>query len=635
MLMDMRDKPDERQPGNQPGPAFVYRGKPEVNSLYIQGAPHAISSNKQSSLAPEASLKSLIGTSLFLLALLVAGYLAGYMIRGNAPSLPVQSPVAALALSAITPASGLDAASRDSKLIAAIGSSAPEELIAFDASGDELSALIRIHDTSGMSTDAFSLMAIEQDGSVHEVLRRSDPDLESMAMARAVNGDYVAASLQPGLLSVNGYTADGKEAWTRQFNIARQHGNAINIAATPQSMIIIGPSETAGNISIISLANDGALVWQRTLAVDPTRAAPLLATDDSGSIFIVLGGDDAASAGHYQLMHVNAGGQTIWQTSLVLDEGDAPVGLASDGGRGVYLLTTGKTTYLSRHDAQGETEWQVALPQARLFSNIDLIATQEGHAVVAVSYTIAGDRLDVWFEQRNPAGELIGETNISLPNSSKVSAIVRSSPGRYLLAGSLRPNRFEGTDIFVKDLNFSPDPDAAPLINTAVTLGAAPAQDLPQPAGREVNTIEPVNTLSGPEIADRVPALEELPTDTALQTEDASVTGPEEIAPVIPAAPIERGEPAQQVASQLPVSRLLIGGELPGSLQTDRSDMVQAQCRFTCADENDNSEIFHMWRAVSAPQAEFSAVLAEQHILACQVAAGVIPAPPKVDCQPG
>ena len=236
MLMGIRDKPIENHPDNQPGSAFVYRGKPEVNNLYIQGVPHAIKPDNQPPLAAEASLKSLIGTSLFLLALLVVGYFAGYMLKGNAPSLPGQSPVAALSLSAITPPTGLDTATKDSKLIAAIGSSAPEELIAFDASNNELSALIRIHDTSGRSIGAFSIMTFEQDGSAKEVLRRSGPYLESMAMARVANGNYVTGSLQSGIMSVDGYTTDGEAAWTRQFPIAEQHDSAIKIAATPQGV---------------------------------------------------------------------------------------------------------------------------------------------------------------------------------------------------------------------------------------------------------------------------------------------------------------------------------------------------------------------------------------------------------------
>lgn len=635
MLMDMKDRPSERHPDNQPDSSFIYRGKPEVNSLYIQGVPHAINSEKPSSLAAEASLKSLIGTSLFLLALLVAGYFAGYMMKSNAPSRSGQSPVAALSLSAITPAAGLDMASKDSKLIAAIGSPASEELIALDASGNQTSALIRIHDTSGMGPDAFSIMAFEQDGSVHEVLRRSDPDLKSMAMARAVNGNYVTASLQSNMMSVHGYKADGKEAWSRQFNIASQHDSAINIAATPQGMIIVGPAETAGSISIVSLANDGALIWQRSLAVDPKLAASLLATDNSGSSFIVLSEDDAASAEHYRLMYISAGGQTIWQTMIALDDGDSPVNLVANGEHGVYLLTTGNTTYLSRYSVQGEMEWQVPLPQARLFSNIELIATQDGDAVVAVSYAIAGDRLDVWFEQRNTAGELIAETNTSLPNSSEVNAIAHPSQGRYLLAGSLRPSRFENTDIFVKDLNFSPDPDAAPLENVAVILDTKPAPDTLQPAGREVNAIEPIETPSKPELTDSVPVLEALPAGTSKQAEETSLTQPQAVAAVKPTTPVENSEQVEQAASQLPVSRLLTGSELPANELINTENMVRAQCRFACADEKNTSEIFHMWRAVSGPQADFPAILAEQNILACRVAAGIVPETPQVDCQPG
>ena len=49
----------------------------------------------------------------------------------------------------------------------------------------------------------------------------------------------------------------------------------------------------------------------------------------------------------------------------------------------------------------------------------------------------------------------------------------------------------------------------------------------------------------------------------------------------------------------------------------------------------DPMEVFHMWWAVIAPEAEFSAALSEQHVQACSVADGVVTETAEVDCQPG
>ncbi|MCF6328692.1 MAG: hypothetical protein L3J02_02685, partial [Henriciella sp.] len=175
-------------------PAPGYRVWPEPNISYKQATPQMIGQTATIVDEPESTRQTLIGTFAFLLGLLLAGFLAGYVMRANAYAGADKSNLVSMAMVAVPAAAGLDIDTDHSSLVANFGSQAPDELIQFVAATDgSLSALIRAHNNTGQGTDQLSLVQVSANGETEELLRQDLAGIRAVDMSQLDSGKFVMA----------------------------------------------------------------------------------------------------------------------------------------------------------------------------------------------------------------------------------------------------------------------------------------------------------------------------------------------------------------------------------------------------------------------------------------------------------
>ncbi len=614
-------------------PVISYRVWPELNDVYKQMTPRYLPREESLSENTQITRQTLIGTCGFLLVLLLVGFMAGFAIRGPAYASTAQTGQVSLAMTDIATPASSETRNNRSKLIATIGSQAPDELLAFDASGaNSLSALVRLHDTGAQGSDKLSLLRINPDGSSHEILRQDASDLRATAMAQYPNGSFVTASLHPALLDIRRLGPDGRADWSYQLNTAPDHQAGVKLVALAAGTVIAGPGEQSGQVSVTYLNRDGVLVWQRSFAVDPSMPDIWLAANRDNSVLVATRNhDDPAQASH-TLMRVGPEGQALWTAPVQFDARANLAGLVASGDGGAYVLATGSTTSLTRYNATGTPLWDIPVPQANLFNSIHLVATSHGNAVIAVSYALTDDRLDLWLEERGKFGELIGNSSLTIAGLSTVDAVTEASPGRYFLAGSIRPERYEDSDIFIRSFEFKPVLEPVLVMASA----PAPAPVLASSAVIDVPDSAPV-TVDDSDIEEAAaPPAETTVADAA----NPAIVEEIDIAQSTPADRLNDTSSSAQITyadsfdDGVAISRFFTANRPPVDRNTSEVLTVRAQCRFSCLERNSTTATFPMWRAIEAPQAAFDAGLPKAHTQTCKAARGVVNPNAQPDCQP-
>lgn len=595
--MSVTDKSTEGTDGFVYDPVLGYRIQQSPNeATYQQTTVRRLQIDGEQEVPLTRS--TLFATCGFLLAVLLVGFFAGYSTRGNAYAGNNTASLVASAMIAVPPAAGLDTRSTSSQLVASFGTEAPDELLSFGTDADgTMTALVRLHDTGARRSDMLSFMEIAQNGSVTELFRQDAIGAAKTSMARLDDGRFVTASMHDGQMALNGWTADGESGWTRKVNALSAHQANVSVVATKDGIAIVGPAEQADRISAIFLSHDGDLLWQRSLEADSTRPDLNLLASPDGSILIILQNPQSDVGASHTLKRIDSSGQDMWTMPIELGSDSNLAGFAPTGDGGAYLLSAGDFSSLTRLDSSGVVDWDILIPEAQLFSDINLMAASNGDAIVTISYALGADSVDIWGKRHNRFGELVGEMNMELPGLSQVASITEAAGDNFLVAGSVLPNRFEDTDIFVKGFSFRRVARPAQIASAAV----AP------PAESDVSETVMV-TLPEPEIAPvRVPA--------------RTVVASPEPALETPLATLEiTDQPAGEVATS---GFLDVDDSVVETLAPTVEPLVRGQCRFTCLEHDNPSASFPMWRAVEAVQGDFDTGLRSQHDLTCRSAGGL------------
>lgn len=569
--------------------------------------------------------KTLLATCGFLIAILLVGFVAGYSVRGSAYAGNTQPALVTSAMVTVPPPQSMVSTVGRGQVVASLGSQAPDELVSFDTHTDgAMTALVRLHDTSIANNDRISFVEIGPGGMSTELFRQEANGSDNLDVVRLEDGRFVSALQEGADVKLTGLSISGEKEWTRSLTAATGHQADISLVSTNKGTAIVGPAEQAGRINAVYLDLNGNLLWHRSFAAATAQPDAALAANPDGSIFLAYrGGEDETGASH-TLKRIDENGQDVWTTPFEIGEHGQLSGLASNGRGGLYLLTTGDTPSLTHVGPGGNIAWDVLLPEARLFSDIKLMSDMDGNAIVAISYDLGVERVDVWIEKRGREGVLIGETSMSLPGLSTVDALNETGNDQYLIAGSLLPGRFEDTDIYVKTFEFRsvapPARVSASLATPSTVVDTLPSTTSPSPEPIQTASIEPqsapVTSSNEPEVT----AVEEVATDdrapstevTTDQAADEAGSAPEVVGETELAEADPSGDEAALVAA---------------------TSTVRAQCRFSCFEAANTTASFPMWRSIEAPQADFDSGLTAQHELTCKTAGGVVNMSVPPSCQ--
>ncbi|GAB5457575.1 MAG: hypothetical protein Hens3KO_06050 [Henriciella sp.] len=633
-----------RKPSNENGlldlkQSSEYRAWPNSNVSYgTIPAPRDVLTKPRSDEAV-ITKQSLVGTAVFLFVLLLVGFIAGYSLRGSAHASASSNGLVSLVMTSIPAPQSLAAESSRSKLVASFGSEAPDELLAFEAaSGDNLSALVRLHSSGADDSDRISLMNVASDGSMQELLRQDAAGVRSIDMSRLPNGEFVTATLYPSIMQMRGITPDGKTLWSRDILTAENHSAPVKVAAMPFATAIVGPSETSNRIGLTYLSNSGELIWQRSFPADTEKPDVRLVPNRDGSVFLIMRNPADIGRGTHSLVRVDREGQDIWRTSLELEDDATRIELASSDEGGAFLLVTGQMPVLTKFGQFGDALWSSQIPQAKFFNSVHLLTTDQGNAITAVSYSIGDERLDVWLEERNKIGEVTGEGSLTLPGTSSITAVTEASSGRYLLAGSIQADPFGDADIFVKDVAFQPAalPSRQPpvdltyselsLATSETVISDALSETSGEPAEREEIVLAAAPASS---------EIDAQPVPEAIIDEQTSISI-QELAPVVEVAAmtVQNEVTEQAIDDGVALSRFINFNDRSPDTRISIEPSIRAQCRFSCLEEGNTSVSFPMWRAIEAPQSLYNAGLPNMHEQTCQAAGGEIDLNRAPDCQP-
>ncbi len=563
------------------------------------------------------SSESMLATIGFLLALVLVGFIGGYSLRGNAYAAVNTSATSVMPLTDLTPPVGLDDDSNRSKLIAVLGSNAPDELLAFNTANDgNMTALVRLHDTSEASADSVSLLTIDENGSVHELTRFDALEMRASDVTSLSDGRLVTATLRAGVVNIESLDREGGNRWGHGYDVPAEHLAEVKVVAFPAGTATVGPSKQLDQVRLTFLGLDGELIWQRSFVTNSDAPDFWLKTGANGSVLLAVRSPDTSTTASHILMRIDGQGREIWSVPVDISTGGALSGLVATSEGGAYLLTTGPVSSLTRYDAKGAPAWDVLMPQAQHFSDIHLLATAQDEAVIATSYALGNERLDIWIEQRNQYGQQIGEINFSLPGLSSIGAVSEASPGRYLLAGSIMPEQFEDSDVFIKSFEF--EPVLRPAERVVVSL-------VPEPAYERLARVEE-------EVLSRTPEIELAETDTSGSfTEAVEVTETTRNTPVVLAV-VEPAPALSDTADVTAISSFIANDGTVTNVSIEGEQVLTVQCRFSCLEAGNSTTAFPMWRAITALKGDFSLGLSAQHELTCQAAGGRMNPVSKPDC---
>ena len=609
--MNETDKTIEGREGRSSDPSLGYRNWRAPNE--VERDPALVHSRRAvAASVDEESLtgKTLLATCGFLLAILMVGFVAGYAMRGNAYAGNTTPALMSSAMVTVPAPQGMSSRVGRERLVASLGSQAPDELVSLNARADGMmTAFVRLHDTGLNKDDRLSFVDIAPNGTVSELFRHDAAGIDRLDISRLDDGRFVSAMQADRDISLTGLTATGEAEWTRSLSVAPGHLADISVVTTDRGTAFVGPAEQADRINALYLDMNGNLLWHRSFAADAARPDAILAANPDGSVMLAYRTDAAGEGASHALKRIDENGQDVWTTPFEIDQSGRLSGLVSNGFGGAYLLTTGAYPSLTHVAPSGSVAWDVLLPEAKLFSDINLMSGSDGDAVVAISYDLGVERVDMWIEKRGRDGIVTGEASMSLPGLSTVDAISESGNGKFLVAGSLLPARFEDTDIYVKAFEFrSVVPPARvserPVVSEAPSITTAP-QSAPALAS--------VETMPDPRQNDPQPIIEaEVATPRTLADDLAPAIVDMQQAPVIEAA----AEPGN--------------AEVPA---ISTVEIVRAQCRFTCFEADNTMAVFPMWRGVAATQGEFDSGLKVQHDGTCRSAGGVANLSMPPECQ--
>jgi uncharacterized delta-60 repeat protein len=241
----------------------------------------------------------------------------------------------------------------------------------------------------------------------------------------------------------------GNIQWQKTYGGA-EDDEAYAIAPTGDgSYVVAGWTESFGagekDIWVLKLDGQGNVQWQKTYGGSGRDwAFDIAPTGDGG--YVVAGGTCSFGFGNcdFWVLKLDGQGNVQWQKTYGGPEHDGATAIAptSDGG---YVVTGGTESFgagdwdiwVLKLDEQGNVKWQKTYGGTDKDVATSIIPTSDGGYVAAggtQSFRV-GDR-NIWVLKLDGRGDVQWEKTYGGPESDEATAIVLTSDGDYVMAGT-------------------------------------------------------------------------------------------------------------------------------------------------------------------------------------------------------
>ncbi|MEL7545004.1 MAG: hypothetical protein AAGJ84_00010 [Pseudomonadota bacterium] len=541
-------------------------------------------------------------TLAILVGLLLIGFFTGFVTRGAAiAAVPTER-----AQDYLLTVRSLESVRTDlgqNQQSMTIGSSASDQILSLTDRGDEgFEAVVKLHSNSPDQPDELSVIKILRDGTFKETLRRPGTGQSEIVAVSAASGGAYVAYPTTNAIAFSRLDDEGNEVWTK--SLLAQSSNAIGarIYEHGEGIILFAPGHSTGEVRVASIDALGSLKWELPLEASKTASMTI---GESGEIFVL---SQTANKGSAKLTAVTPSGSTAWTSTLFLEQDEKVAGLAvtSTGGLVAVLYSRQELTLLE-YDVVGQLVQTANVDGiAKQNSALSVSAVNDGSILV---YGLSDEQFgwrDLALFQLKSDGHPVGHSTIKLMASATLDHVTVSESGDVLVAGSVRPDRYSGTDIFLNRLNLDFAPDA-------------------------MREREPMSVV----MADSADSLEKEPSFQQVAFEPSAPLGTGESFPSLVASnPLENPPVALPSIDQVQMPRARLTRFASGRWQDRETEAIAstAQCRFTCTDSAESQTTFPIWRSIKLQDGQPLTSLDNQHDLICQSAGGQRSSESAPDC---
>ncbi|MCR9268694.1 MAG: hypothetical protein NXH72_01775 [Hyphomonadaceae bacterium] len=540
-----------------------------------------------------------------ILVLLFAGALAGYFGRGwlsDGTSRAVTPTILSAQPNAATEMFG--ATGTPSAMV--FGSTASDQVLAVDMTpGGDALLLVKSYvgpNATDTETRLFSTSAPSDSGVEAAPIELTSLQGEGLHLTRLDDGALIAFSIDGNELIVARLTDSGREVWRQSFAASAVDRSEVAYAKDTNGLVFMAPSSSRTLTQLVSISSDGNIAWERVFDRPDMWHNSFVSIDQTGLTYAVLGpASDDQTFGDQIIALVDTNGRLLRQRALALDASDMISGVAPRAAGGVSFFVSGDMPRLIQINESAQSAGTIDLPYMQYLSDAHIIPVGQGDMFIASTYAPMGDRIDLVLEKRTADGTSLGQLSWALPAGATMDDMVKLAENRYLIAGSVRSDRYMPTDVFVQEISFVPnDRTLAMAAESAqpVSLAEESASSNVQLAETE-NTTESLPliaslTVAAPslEVADAAVAPIEAPTDE----QESSATETENVIsePVVPAADLatavsETEEPLTVETDGPNVVQMESGVEFivdenAAAISRFIDGSIVTQCRFTCLD---------------------------------------------------
>jgi uncharacterized delta-60 repeat protein len=251
---------------------------------------------------------------------------------------------------------------------------------------------------------------------------------EARAIAPTSDGGYVVA------------------AWVGQVH-GFVHIYEKSFIPTEEHEYTIPPSFGAGkgDVWVLKLDGSGNVVWQKTYGgTNEDEAHAIVPTSDGG--YIVAGSTESfgAGKGDVWVLKLDGSGNVQWQKTYGGTNWDGAHAIAptSDGGYVVAGRTEsfgagGWDVWVLKLDGSGNVVWQKTYGGTNEDEAHAIVPTSDGGYVVAgKTWSFGAGHGDVWVLKLDGSGNVVWQKTYGGTNEDEARAIVPTSDGGYIVAGS-------------------------------------------------------------------------------------------------------------------------------------------------------------------------------------------------------
>ncbi|MEM9376465.1 MAG: hypothetical protein AAGA72_09605 [Pseudomonadota bacterium] len=458
---------------------------------------------------------------LILAAALAVGLAWGYYARGMGLNVnPIDTSVKILGTQPVPAIEALGTGNNTDVVF--IGSPASDQILGIEAlpSGDAL-LMIKSHlgpSEDGTRSHLVSYSAPLEVGEGHALTSTNLFDGQGLHLVRLGDDSVIVMSVLEEQLTVSRVNESGGFAWSKSFATGAIDRNEVALAPYEDGFVFVAPNESRELSRVVSIKADGAVSWEKLFDRPRSWQRSHVSVDAAGNTFAILGGQERSlGVGDLNIVIMDDNGRVMRQRILSLSGEDVVSGIAPRSDGGVVFLISGGTPRLVQLGASGQRVATTELPYMNFLNDAHLLVSSGGDIVVASTYSLIGNRVDMVIEQRSQDGLLQDQRTISLPEGATLDELVEIDQGEYLTSGSLRRDRYMPTDLFVQRIAFAPNSIAV----ATADLDASFVESEALLTGSEAE-LDPISAAAA--IAPETPSGE---TDAALATD----------APVVPAEP--------------------------------------------------------------------------------------------------